>query len=109
MAKIAPQDVRNRNSMAGWEGFNEGLWQREINLRDFIQRNYEEYTGDESFLASATERTKKVWNRLNDLFLLERKKAYSMSHRFHRPLPLMVRAISIVKTKSSLGCRPKRP
>jgi formate C-acetyltransferase len=74
MAKTAPQEVTGGKSMTGWEGFNEGLWQREINLRDFIQRNYEEYVGDESFLAPATERTKKIWNRLNALFLVERKK-----------------------------------
>ena len=74
MAKTAPQEVTSGKSMTGWEGFNEGLWQREINLRDFIQRNYEEYVGDESFLAPATERTKKIWNRLNALFPVERKK-----------------------------------
>jgi formate C-acetyltransferase len=74
MAKTAPQEVTSETPVVGWEGFNEGLWQREINLRDFIQRNYEEYNGDESFLAPATERTKKIWGRLNDLFLLERKK-----------------------------------
>jgi len=74
MAKTAPHEVTSGTSMAGWEGFNEGLWQREINLRDFIQRNYEEYSGDESFLASATERTRKIWDRLNALFIVERKK-----------------------------------
>ena len=74
MARTAPQEVTSGKSMTGWEGFNEGLWQREINLRDFIQRNYEEYVGDESFLAPATERTKKIWNRLNALFPVERKK-----------------------------------
>jgi formate C-acetyltransferase len=74
MAKIAPQEMTGEKSRAAWEGFNEGLWQREINLRDFIQRNYEEYAGDESFLASATERTQMIWSRLNALFLMERKK-----------------------------------
>jgi formate C-acetyltransferase len=59
---------------AGWEGFKEGLWQREINVRDFIQRNYEEYGGDESFLAPATKRTKDIWNQLSKLFDVERKK-----------------------------------
>src|SRR5436190_10175749 len=57
-----------------WEGFNDGLWQREINVRDFIQQNYEPYEEDESFLASATDRTKKIWEQLNKLFLEERKK-----------------------------------
>jgi len=57
-----------------WEGFKTGLWQKEINVRDFIQQNYEPYEGDESFLAPATERTKKIWNRLNELFVEERRK-----------------------------------
>src|SRR5262249_24594615 len=57
-----------------WEGFRPGLWQHEINVRDFIQQNYEPYEGDASFLVRATERTKKIWNRLNALFLEERRK-----------------------------------
>ncbi len=57
-----------------WRTFKEGLWQKEINVRDFIQQNYEPYEGDESFLAPATERTKKIWARLNELFVEERKK-----------------------------------
>jgi formate C-acetyltransferase len=56
------------------DGFNAGLWQREINVRDFIQQNYRPYDGDGSFLAPATDRTKKIWARLNELFLEERKK-----------------------------------
>jgi formate C-acetyltransferase len=57
-----------------WEGFHHGLWGKEINVRDFIQQNYEPYEGDGSFLASATERTRKIWNQLNELFVEERKK-----------------------------------
>jgi len=60
--------------VAQWEGFNIGLWQNEINVRDFIQQNYTPYEGNESFLAPATERTKKIWDRLSKLFLEERKK-----------------------------------
>jgi formate C-acetyltransferase len=74
MTKTAPQEVNGGKSTGGWEYFHEGLWQREINVRDFIQCNYVEYGGDASFLASATERTKKIWNRLNELFLVERRK-----------------------------------
>ena len=66
---IAPEEVTSP-----WQGFKTGLWQKEINVRDFIQQNYEPYEGDESFLAPATERTKQLWNRLNDLFVEERKK-----------------------------------
>jgi formate C-acetyltransferase len=57
-----------------WQGFKSGLWQRQINVRDFIQQNYEPYEGDDSFLAGATARTTNLWNRLNELFVEERKK-----------------------------------
>ena len=57
-----------------WTGFQTGLWQREINVRDFIQQNYTPYHGDESFLAGPTERTTRLWAKLNELFPEERKK-----------------------------------
>jgi formate C-acetyltransferase len=57
-----------------WQGFAEGMWQKEIDVRDFIQNNYKPYDGDESFLAPATERTLNIWAQLNELFLEERKK-----------------------------------
>ena len=56
-----------------WNGFNPGEWQNGINVRDFIQKNYKEYTGDDSFLASATERTTELMGKLQDLFDLERR------------------------------------
>jgi formate C-acetyltransferase len=73
MAAIAQQSGRTE-SLAAWVGFTPGLWQKEINVRDFIQQNYEPYEGDELFLAGPTQRTKTIWNRLNDLFLEERQK-----------------------------------
>src|SRR5690242_15616330 len=72
MASTAPQQARK--TLPQWEGFKPGFWKKEINVRDFIQQNYEPYEGDESFLAPATERTTKLWDRLNELFLEERKK-----------------------------------
>src|SRR5215510_13748611 len=57
-----------------WNGFNQGLWQKEVNVRDFIQQNYTPYEGDDSFLAPATDRTRAVWDRLKELFIEERKK-----------------------------------
>ena len=56
------------------KAFAPGLWQKEINVRDFIQQNYEPYDGDESFLAPATERTRTLWERLKKLFAQERLK-----------------------------------
>ena len=56
-----------------WNGFNKGVWTNEINVRDFIQTNYSEYTGDESFLVGATDRTKELMGKLEALFTLERQ------------------------------------
>lgn len=56
-----------------WHGFVPGSWQNEINVRDFIQKNYTEYTGDDSFLAQATPRTKALMKKLQQLFDLERQ------------------------------------
>ena len=56
-----------------WNGFLGGTWQNEINVRDFIQKNYKEYTGDDSFLAQATPRTKNLMDQLQKLFAIERK------------------------------------
>src|SRR3954453_7198152 len=61
-------------SQTPWSGFRVGLWQKEINVRDFIQRNYELYEEDETFLASATQRTRNIWSRLQGLFIEERRK-----------------------------------
>ncbi|HEV8168073.1 MAG TPA: formate C-acetyltransferase [Pyrinomonadaceae bacterium] len=74
MASAAPQEISRRKVVPQWEGFNTGLWQSEINVRDFIQQNYDPYGGDESFLAPVTERTQKIWDQLNQLFVEERKK-----------------------------------
>ena len=54
-----------------YEGF---IWKREINVRDFIQHNYTPYEGDASFLAPATERTLRLWNKLSEMFKVEREK-----------------------------------
>ncbi len=56
-----------------WYGFEPGVWQDEINVRDFIQKNYKEYTGDDSFLAGATTRTNDMMKKVNNLFSLERQ------------------------------------
>src|SRR5881394_1940697 len=58
----------------GWRGFKPGLWQRDVNVRWFLQQNYTPYDGDAAFLAPATERTKGIWQKLEAMFLEERKK-----------------------------------
>ena len=57
-----------------WNGFAPGNWQREIDVRNFIQKNYTLYEGDAGFLAGPTERTKKVWSKCEALLAEELKK-----------------------------------
>ncbi len=57
-----------------WEGFKQGRWSTSVNVRDFIQNNYTMYDGDESFLAEATEATKKLWAQVMELSKQEREK-----------------------------------
>ena len=74
MATAISQELAQENGIPEWRGFKGGLWQKAIDVRDFIQQNYTPYEGDGSFLADATERTKGIWDRLNELFIEERKK-----------------------------------
>ncbi len=57
-----------------WNGFDGSLWKEEVNVRDFIQKNYKPYDGDESFLAGPTEATNKLWGVLQGLQKEERAK-----------------------------------
>ena len=57
-----------------WESFRGGIWEKEINVRDFIQKNYTPYLGDDSFLAGPTEDTKALWEQVMDLSAQEREK-----------------------------------
>ena len=56
-----------------YKGFVEGVWSREINVRDFIQKNYTPYDGDDSFLAGPTEATLKLWDQVMELSRQERE------------------------------------
>ena len=57
-----------------WEGFEGRIWKEEVNVRDFIQKNYRPYDGDESFLAGPTDATNKLWGALQKLQKAERAK-----------------------------------
>lgn len=57
-----------------WEQFKGQVWKKEINVRDFIQNNYTPYDGDDSFLVPSTDKTKKVWDKLSEMFKIEREK-----------------------------------
>ena len=59
--------------MQQWEGFAPGRWQDKIDVRDFIQKNYTPYIGDDGFLCGATERTARLMERLNTLLKVEQE------------------------------------
>ncbi|HGH4565742.1 TPA: formate C-acetyltransferase [Clostridioides difficile] len=59
--------------MNAWQGFKTGRWTKEMNVREFIQLNYSPYEGNDSFLAGATENTKKLWDEAMVLFKKERE------------------------------------
>ena len=74
MAATAPLGSTTGTEKSPWQGFRAGLWQKEINVRDFIQQNCTPYEGDGSFLKPATARTRRIWEKLQALFVEERRK-----------------------------------
>ncbi len=60
--------------MEEWKNFIEGIWISEVNVQDFIQKNYRPYSGDESFLCGVSTKTEKVWKRCEELLKEELKK-----------------------------------
>lgn len=67
------KDDVNMNTTA-WQGFQTGKWTNEIDVRNFIQKNYTLYEGDDTFLEGVTDRTQKVWDKCHELILEEMKK-----------------------------------
>ncbi|ELQ6280866.1 formate C-acetyltransferase [Serratia marcescens] len=63
----------NEKLANAWEGFSKGDWQNEVNVRDFIQKNYTPYEGDESFLAGATRATTTLWDKVMEGIKLENR------------------------------------
>ncbi|MDQ0156683.1 formate C-acetyltransferase [Robertmurraya andreesenii] len=59
--------------MEQWKGFSSGVWQKEVNVRDFILRNYSLYEGNDTFLEGPTEATTKLWEQVMDLSKQERE------------------------------------
>src|SRR5829696_6727712 len=74
MAAVEPLEPLTGTEQDPWRGFRQGLWQKDVNVRFFLQRNYTPYEGDEAFLAPVTARTQGIWDKLQALFVEERKK-----------------------------------
>jgi len=68
-----------------WAGFKGEDWKKNIDVRDFIQKNYKPYDGDESFLATATPRTAEMWKYLDDNYLPSKGNSASTTWTPTRP------------------------
>ncbi|WP_422526973.1 formate C-acetyltransferase [Serratia fonticola] len=78
----------NEKLATAWQGFSEGDWQKEVNVRDFIQKNYTPYEGDESFLAGASQATTTLWEKVMEGIKLE--------NRTHAPVDFDTNVVSTV-------------
>ena len=90
-----------------WEGFVTGPWTEDIDVRDFIQRNYTPYDGDASFLADATDKTLRLWDVLEKDYLSEERKVRILDVDTHT-LPTSTPSppdTSARTTTSSSACR----
>src|SRR6516165_8399283 len=74
MAATTPFEYLTGTEKFPWQGFRSGLWQKEVDVRDFIQQNYTPYEGDGAFLQGSTARTRLIWDKLQKLFVEERRK-----------------------------------
>ena len=83
-----------------WAQFKGEIWKREINVRDFIQNNYKPYEGDDSFLKDSSDKTKKVWDKLTEMFKVEREKGvYDAETKYPQGIDLTDQVILTKKTK----------
>jgi formate C-acetyltransferase len=71
-----------------WHGFKPGRWMYDIDVRDFIQKNYSPYDGDDSFLAGSTEKTRKLWDKCQRLLRAEFEKGGVLSVDPQTPLTI---------------------
>ena len=99
----------NEKLATAWEGFTKGDWQNEVNVRDFIQKNYTPYEGDESFLAGATEATTTLWDKVMEGVKLENRThaPVDFDTAVASPSPLTTLATSTSSLRKSLVCRLK--
>ena len=97
--------------MEAWRKFNGGDWQTSVNVRDFIQKNYTVYEGDESFLAGPTERTQRVFSRVQELLREEQARGGVLSIETNRISSILTyKPGYIIKGEDKiLGLQTERP
>lgn len=101
----------NEKMNQAWQGFAAGEWQTSVNVRDFIQKNYTPYEGDEAFLSNATDATTTLWDKVMEGIKIE-------TGPMHRSILIRIwlqqllpttQAISTSHWKKLSVCKRKRP
>lgn len=98
------------NLQSYWQDFKGDLWKKEIDVRDFIQNNYTPYTGNDEFLAGATENTKKVWSTLTEMFKVENEKGvYDAETRYPQAIDTYGPGYIVKESESIVGLQTDAP
>jgi formate C-acetyltransferase len=101
----------NPTFQKAWKGFNVGKWMTSINTRDFIQKNYTEYSGDDAFLEGAADSTNKLWKKLQELFEIEHQKGgvYDMDNNIPSTLTSHGPGYLIKEEEKIVGLQTDKP
>ncbi|WP_339390658.1 hypothetical protein [Crocosphaera watsonii] len=92
------------STQEAWQGFKQGEWVKEVNVRDFIQKNYTPYQGDESFLETVTPATDTLWNEVKSLMVQEREKGVlDAETKIPSSIPEFLTKSAIAKHRSLTG------
>ncbi|WP_251869120.1 formate C-acetyltransferase [Enterococcus italicus] len=108
---MAVETTNVKATNKAWDGFTGGHWQNEINTRDFIQKNYTEYKGDDSFLEPISPSTDKLWTKLQELFEVEHEQngVYDMDNNIPSTLTSHGAGYLIKEEEKIVGLQTDKP
>lgn len=108
---MAVETTNVKATNKAWDGFTGGHWQNEINTRDFIQKNYTEYKGDDSFLEPIAPSTDKLWTKLQELFEVEHEQngVYDMDNNIPSTLTSHGPGYLIKEEEKIVGLQTDKP
>jgi len=108
---MAVETTNVKATNKAWDGFTGGHWQNEINTRDFIQKNYTEYKGDDSFLEPIAPSTEKLWTKLQELFEVEHEQngVYDMDNNIPSTLTSHGAGYLIKEEEKIVGLQTDKP
>ncbi len=108
---MAVETTNVKATNKAWDGFTGGHWQNEINTRDFLQKNYTEYKGDDSFLEPIAPSTEKLWTKLQELFEVEHEQngVYDMDNNIPSTLTSHGAGYLIKEEEKIVGLQTDKP